>query len=70
MGDLVDDASIFEQWYEIMTAISDSQLSDLDMVQVLGNHEYYGNPYGEKSDVFFNMPSDSLDYYSVEYQNT
>ena len=69
MGDLVDDAGVYKHWQEILTSLSGSEIGDLDMIHVLGNHEYYGDVNADHSAAIYHFPSGNKDYYSVEYQN-
>ena len=69
VGDIIDDAGHFNQWKEVLSAISDSTLGNIDIIHVLGNHEYYGDNDGEKARALFNLPKDSNNYYSAVYGN-
>jgi len=66
LGDLVDNADYFNQWKMILDVISDSFIGDLDLVHVLGNHEYQGDPTGDYAKAIFNIPKDK-NYYSAVY---
>jgi len=68
LGDLVDNADVFSNWSEILNVISGSFMGDLDIVHVLGNHEYQGDVTGDIAKGMFNIPKDK-NYYSVEYGN-
>lgn len=65
-GDFIDSASSYAQWAEILNVFS-SNFSNVDMVQVLGNHEYAGDLDGNIA-ATINMLLDA-DYYSVTYGN-
>lgn len=65
-GDMVDDANRFDQWNGTLQALSGTSLSEIDIVHVLGNHEFYGDPQGFKSKEIYNFPNNN-DYYSVQY---
>ncbi len=68
-GDMVDQGDRFDFWNETLNPISESFLADLDMVHVLGNHEYYGDEDGDISKLIYNFPDNNDVYYSVEYGN-
>ncbi len=66
-GDFVDSASSYAQWAEILGVFS-SNFSNVDMIHVLGNHEYAGDFDGDIASSINMLPSAS--YYSVTYGNT
>ena len=65
-GDFVDVASSFAHWDQVLSVFTES-FSDVPVVQVLGNHEYYTNTSGSLARSIFNLPG--KDFYSVEYGN-
>lgn len=65
-GDFIDDAGSLEAWNEILTVFGEDY-AGLPMVQVMGNHEYYGNTSGSFGEAIFKVPHSK--YYSVEYGN-
>jgi hypothetical protein len=65
-GDFVDKASSLGAWNEILDIFGDNYGS-LPIVQVMGNHEYYGDTSGNTAEAVFDIPGE--DYYSVEYGN-
>ena len=65
-GDFVDMANSLPRWDQIL-GIFGNEYPSTPMVQVLGNHEYYGDTTGNLADVIFDLPG--RDYYSVEYGN-
>lgn len=66
-GDFIDDAGSLEGWNEILSIFSE-EYGHLPLVQVMGNHEYYGDLSGSHAEAIFDLPD--KDYYSVEYGNT
>lgn len=67
VGDLVDNADIFNHWGEVLATFSNSFIGNLDIIHVLGNHEYYGDTEGEKASSIFNLPNRNKNYYSTVY---
>ena len=65
-GDYIDSANNLGQWNQIQGLFS-SAFGTLPTIQVMGNHEYYGDTSGKNSETIFNLPG--KDYYSVEYNN-
>ena len=65
-GDFIDDAGSLEAWNEILGVFGDNY-GDVPVVQVMGNHEYYGNTSGSYANAIFDLPGSK--YYSVEYGN-
>ena len=63
-GDFVDNGGNLGQWSEILDVFS-RNYADLPVVQVMGNHEYYGDLSGGNAASLWTLP-DRL-YYSVEY---
>lgn len=75
VGDLVDEASKFNQLDAITTTLSTyANSSDTDLILALGNHEYMGDKDGKAARTFFNTPlngpAENLGAcYSTEYGN-
>ena len=65
-GDFIDSASSYAQWAEILGVFS-SNFSNVDMIQVLGNHEFAGNASGSVATAINMLPGTG--YYSVTYGN-
>ena len=63
-GDFVDNGGNLVQWNEILDVFS-RNYADIPVVQVMGNHEYYGDLSGGNASSLWTLP-DKL-YYSVEY---
>lgn len=66
-GDAVDNGGSYPYWTELLECFGDNGLKDIDMLHVLGNHEYEGDATADAANDFFNLPG--RDYYSVEYDN-
>lgn len=66
-GDFVDNTNSYSMWSEIMGAFSE-YFGNTDMIQVLGNHEFYGDNDGSIASTFHMLPD--TDWYSVMYGNT
>lgn len=66
-GDSVDDASVYNDWVDVLEMFGGSYLSGVDMVHVLGNHEFMGDLEGEAAQNIYNLPNSRR--YSVEYGN-
>lgn len=65
-GDFIDNAGSLAGWNEILDVFS-GNYSQLPVVQVMGNHEYYADFSGSHAEAIFDLPHQ--DYYSVEYGN-
>ena len=65
-GDFIDNAGSLTAWNEILDVFSDDFPAS-PIVQVLGNHEYYGDLSAGHAMNIFGTPD--ADYYSVEYGN-
>lgn len=55
-GDAVDNAGDYKYWEGIGNAFSGEFISGVDMVHVLGNHEYTGDAAGIHAAHYFNLP--------------
>ena len=66
-GDAVDNGGSYPYWDELLKCYADNGLQDIDMVHVLGNHEYEGDATADAAYDYYNLPN--RDYYSVEYDN-
>ena len=75
VGDFIDDASIFQQWDYISSLFNNyTKTNSIDMINVLGNHEYMGDPNAEKGKTIFSIPTKGIDenldgVYSVDYND-
>lgn len=67
-GDAIDDMMSYPQVSEAAQLLGNTQLGDIDMVHVLGNHEYSGDANAEIASSLYNLPeSKPGSYYSVTY---
>lgn len=66
-GDSVDNASIYSHWTDVLQLFGDNYLSGVDMIHVLGNHEYMGDLDADAAQNIYNLPNSRR--YSVEYGN-
>lgn len=73
-GDAVDNGGNYTMWANIAKVFSGEFLSEQDLIQVLGNHESYGDDTAHNAAAYFNLPNTAADgtaplYYSVQYGN-
>ncbi len=66
-GDAVEVGSMYPDWADILNVFADDNIVDTDMLHVLGNHEYMGDPEADAASGIFNTANKK--YYSVEYGN-
>ena len=66
-GDAVEVGSMYPDWADILNVFADENIVDTDMLHVLGNHEYMGDPEADAASGIFNTANKK--YYSVEYGN-
>lgn len=64
-GDLIENGGLYNDWIGGLNLFSD--MKDTDMLHVVGNHEIYGDTYGDIAEKIFAQPNKK--YYSVEYGN-
>lgn len=75
LGDFIDDSSLFNQWDFITSLFGKySKANSIDMINVLGNHEYMGDPDADKAKSIFNTPTNGIKenisgVYSVDYND-
>ncbi len=70
-GDAVDNGGNYTMWANIAKVFSGDFLGEQDIVQVLGNHEYYGDPTATSANAYFDLSDEDAapDYYSTQYGN-
>ncbi|MBE6811433.1 MAG: hypothetical protein E7523_00965 [Ruminococcaceae bacterium] len=71
-GDAVDNAGSYAYWEAVGGAFSGEYVSTIDVVHVMGNHEYTGDDAGINAAHYFNLPGTTDEAplaYSVEYGN-
>lgn len=66
-GDAVDGGAVYSYWNELIDCFDSNGLKNIDMVHVLGNHEYEGDGEAANATDIYNLPAN--DMYSVEYDN-
>lgn len=66
-GDSIETASIYSHWDSILKVFSDESISNIDLLHVLGNHEYMGDANADSSVAIYNLQN--KDFYSVDYGN-
>ncbi|MCM1544790.1 MAG: metallophosphoesterase, partial [Ruminococcus sp.] len=66
-GDAIETASIYSYWDELLDVFANESISGIDLLHVLGNHEFMGDPNGDSSISIFNLPD--KEFYSVDYGN-
>ena len=70
-GDAVDNGGNYTMWANIAKVFSGDFLGEQDIIQVLGNHEYYGDTYASSANAYFGLSDEEVapDYYSTQYGN-
>ncbi len=70
-GDAIDNVQNYgSYWRPFLTELNGKNLAGINMIHVLGNHEYYGDGDGEVSKAIFDLPESAQgSYYSFEYGN-
>ena len=68
-GDAIDNVTNYiGNWRSFLTAVNSKTLSGVDMIHVMGNHEYYGDVDGEISNAIYDLPvSTQNSWYKMEY---
>ena len=67
-GDAVDNSSKYIYWDALSTVFNAQSLGGVDLIHVLGNHEFYGDTNGDITRAMYNLPaSGDGSFYSVEY---
>lgn len=66
-GDSIETASIYSHWDDILEVFANDNIADIDLIHVLGNHEFMGDPNGDSSMAIYNLPG--KEFYSVDYGN-
>lgn len=57
-GDAVDNGGNYEMWENIAKVFSGDFLGKQDLIQVLGNHEYYGDLDASTANAYFDLSDD------------
>ena len=68
-GDAIDNVTEYvKNWRPFLNAVNSKTLSGVDMIHVMGNHEYYGDANGEISGALYDLPESAQNsWYKVEY---
>ena len=68
-GDAIDNVTEYvKNWRPFLNAVNSKTLSGVDMIHVMGNHEYYGDRDGEISNAIYDLPvSTQNSWYKMEY---
>ena len=70
-GDAIDNVQNYTAyWRPYLTEMNGAALAGINIIHVLGNHEYYGDIKGETAKAVFDLPESAQgSYYSFEYGN-
>lgn len=68
-GDAIDNVTNYDgNWRPFLTTVNSKTLGGVDMIHVMGNHEYYGDANGEISDALYDLPESAQNsWYKMEY---
>ena len=68
-GDAIDNVTEYvKNWRPFLNAVNSNTLSGVDMIHVMGNHEYYGDRDGEISNAIYDLPVCTQNsWYKMEY---
>ena len=68
-GDAIDNVTNYiGNWRPFLTAVNSNTLGGVDMIHVMGNHEYYGDRDGEISNAIYDLPVCTQNsWYKMEY---
>ena len=68
-GDAIDNVTNYiGNWRPFLTTVNSKKLGGVDMIHVMGNHEYYGDANGEISGALYDLPESAQDsWYKMEY---
>ena len=68
-GDAIDNVTEYvKNWRPFLNAVNSNTLGGVDMIHVMGNHEYYGDLDGEISNAIYDLPvSTQNSWYKMEY---
>ena len=68
-GDAIDNVTEYvKNWRPFLNTVNSKTLSGVDMIHVMGNHEYYGDLDGEISNAIYDLPvSTQNSWYKMEY---
>lgn len=68
-GDAIDNVTEYvKNWRPFLTTVNSKTLGGVDMIHVMGNHEYYGDLDGEISNAIYDLPASTQNsWYKMEY---
>ena len=68
-GDAIDNVTEYvKNWRPFLTTVNSGSLNGVDLIHVLGNHEYYGDADGAISKVVYDLPESAQNsWYKMEY---
>ncbi|MGN1117902.1 MAG: phosphodiester glycosidase family protein [Acutalibacteraceae bacterium] len=66
-GDSIESANVYGDWLDNLALYSGDYMSAVDIVHVLGNHEYMGDVNADAASAIYNLQN--TDVYSVQYGN-
>lgn len=70
IGDAIDQASNYKDWSDLGEILGANMLGGTNMVNIMGNHEYYGDSSAETASAIYNNPNtEEGGYYSFEYND-
>lgn len=68
-GDAIDNVTEYvKNWRPFLTTVNSDKLNGVDLIHVLGNHEYYGDADGKISKAIYDLPENTQNsWYKLEY---
>lgn len=68
-GDAIDNVTEYvKNWRPFLTTVNSDKLNGVDLIHVLGNHEYYGDTDGKISKALYDLPKSTQNsWYKMEY---
>ena len=70
IGDAIDQANDYSDWSALGDLLGEKLLGDMEVLSVMGNHEYYGDEDASiASDIYNNPNTKNGSYYSIEKDN-
>lgn len=70
IGDAIDQASDYTDWSDLGEIVGANMLGSIDMINVMGNHEYYGDSDASIASAIYNNPTtEAGTCYSKQYGN-
>ena len=68
-GDAIDNVTEYiKNWHPFLTIVNSESLGGIDLIHVLGNHEYYGDAEGKINGAIYDLPASTQNsWYKMEY---